>query len=151
MADTGAPASRGFINRALAGIEYAGNKLPDPAALFLILLVATWIVSYFLAPVEFSELNPRTGEAIRVANQLTGPALAQEPPCACRGDMNGDAVVDSLDIQGFADALVSGEGGGDLAYLCADFDCSGTVDLDDVLFDLDDLAQRQCNQVGPSR
>jgi hypothetical protein len=29
----------GFVNRALNAIEVIGNKLPDPAALFLILLI----------------------------------------------------------------------------------------------------------------
>ena len=66
----------GWLNRALNAIEVAGNKLPDPAMLFLILLVVTWIISALLASVQFTEVDPRTGEPIRVLNQLTGPALA---------------------------------------------------------------------------
>ena len=58
-------------------IEYAGNKLPDPAVLFLLLLLITWGVSYLLAPLEFTEVNPRTGEPIRVVNQLAGSELAR--------------------------------------------------------------------------
>lgn len=77
MADTSTNGSRGLINRALGAIEYAGNKLPDPAVLFLLLLFATWIISYFLAPVAFTEINPRTGEEIRVINQLSGVSLAE--------------------------------------------------------------------------
>lgn len=76
MVDTAPSPSKGIINRVLGGIEWAGNKLPDPAVLFLILLVATWVISWWLAPVEFTEVNPRTGDAIRVQNQLTGTALA---------------------------------------------------------------------------
>jgi aminobenzoyl-glutamate transport protein len=70
-------APKGLITRVLKAIEFAGNKLPDPAVLFLILLVATWILSHFLAPIEFTEVNPKTEEPIRVVNQLTGPALAE--------------------------------------------------------------------------
>ena len=66
----------GFVDRALNGIETVGNRLPDPAMLFLLLLVLTWIASALLAQVEFAETDPRTGEPLRIANQLTGTALA---------------------------------------------------------------------------
>ncbi len=66
----------GSLDRFLNWIENAGNKLPDPAVLFLILMIAVWVLSALLAPVAFSELDPRTGEPIRVQNQLTGTALA---------------------------------------------------------------------------
>ena len=65
----------GFVSRVLNGIEAAGNRLPDPAMLFLLLLVLTWIASALLAPIEFAESDPRTGEPLRIANQLTGTAL----------------------------------------------------------------------------
>ncbi|MCP3977310.1 MAG: hypothetical protein GY720_22705, partial [bacterium] len=48
------PAEKTWLNRALDWIEVAGNKLPDPAVLFLILMIATWIVSAILAPIEFT-------------------------------------------------------------------------------------------------
>ncbi len=67
----------GLLGRFLDAIEVVGNKLPDPAVLFLILMVATWVASAVLAPVQFDEVNPRTGEPVRVVSQLTGPALAQ--------------------------------------------------------------------------
>ena len=66
--DVAAP--RGFVEKALNWIEVVGNKLPDPAVLFVIALVITWILSALLAPVEFAEINPRTGEPLRVINQL---------------------------------------------------------------------------------
>ena len=72
-----APPPTGVVGRALAWVEVVGNKLPDPAILFLIFLVATWIVSALLAPIEFTNIHPQTGEPVRVINQLTGPALAQ--------------------------------------------------------------------------
>ena len=70
-------ASKGWLNRALNAIEVAGNKLPDPALLFLILMLLTWVLSAVLAPVQFSEIDPRTGEAVKIENQMTGEALAQ--------------------------------------------------------------------------
>ena len=71
-----APDSRGFVARALNGIETVGNRLPDPAILFLLLLVLTWVASAALAPIGFADQDPRTGEPLRIANQLTGDALA---------------------------------------------------------------------------
>ena len=70
-----APERRSFVDRALNGIETVGNRLPDPAILFLLLLVLTWLASAVLSPIEFAETNPRTGEPLRIANQLTGTAL----------------------------------------------------------------------------
>ena len=64
------------IDRFLNTIERVGNKLPDPAVLFLISLIVVWVLSMLLAPVVFSEIDPRTGEAITVNNLLTGAALA---------------------------------------------------------------------------
>ena len=85
----------GLVDRALSSIETIGNRLPDPAVLFLLLLLLTWVVSALLSPVEFAEADPRTCEQVqelaeyypggefrraclplRIANQLTGPALA---------------------------------------------------------------------------
>src|SRR5688500_7128585 len=65
-----------WIDRALNTIEVVGNKLPDPAALFLILLVVVWILSALLAPISFSEIDPRNGQPIKINNQLTGTAIA---------------------------------------------------------------------------
>ncbi|MEM1042428.1 MAG: AbgT family transporter [Bacteroidota bacterium] len=66
----------GLVNRLLGSIERIGNKLPDPAMLFLISLFIVWGLSALLAPVEFADLDPRSGEPIRVINLLTGTALA---------------------------------------------------------------------------
>ena len=66
----------GFINRVLGSIETIGNKLPDPSMLFLISMVIVWILSVLLAGVEFVDIDPRSGEPIRVNNMLEGTALA---------------------------------------------------------------------------
>jgi len=64
------------VERALNAIERVGNALPDPAVLFFVMLILTWVVSSLLAPVDFAETHPATGEPIRVVNQLSGEALA---------------------------------------------------------------------------
>lgn len=65
-----------WIDRALNTIETVGNKLPDPAALFLILLIVVWALSALLAPMEFAEIDPRTKEPIKIVNQLSGTSVA---------------------------------------------------------------------------
>ena len=67
---------KGFITRMLNIIEKIGNKLPDPAILFFISLLLVWVISALMAPIEFSDINPRTGEAIKIQNLLTGDAMA---------------------------------------------------------------------------
>ncbi|HWP43107.1 MAG TPA: AbgT family transporter [Blastocatellia bacterium] len=76
VAKTEASEKSSWIDRALNAIERIGNRLPDPAALFLILLVLVWILSAILAPIQFSEIDPRNGKPIQVHNQMTGAAIA---------------------------------------------------------------------------
>ncbi len=63
------------IARILDWIERIGNKLPDPAVLFLLALVITWVVSALLAPMTFSAIDPRTGDPVVVRNLLAGQEL----------------------------------------------------------------------------
>ena len=49
---------RGLIVRFLDGLEWLGNKLPDPAILFLIGMIATWVISGYLSRLEFTETLP---------------------------------------------------------------------------------------------
>ena len=76
MSTTANTENKGFVNRMLNVIEKVGNKLPDPAVLFLIAMIIVWILSAMLAPVEFAEINPRDGNPIRVQNLLTGGQMA---------------------------------------------------------------------------
>lgn len=86
MSSDAAPAPgarKGFTQRALDWLETAGNKLPDPAVLFIIGLFVTWLLSWLLAGVAFSEIDPRTispdnpgGSPIRIQNLLTGHGMA---------------------------------------------------------------------------
>jgi para-aminobenzoyl-glutamate transporter family len=64
------------MDRLLNVIERAGNRLPDPAVLFVIALLLVWILSALLASVSFAEIDPRNQQPIQVQNLLTGPALA---------------------------------------------------------------------------
>lgn len=65
-----------WATRALDRIEVVGNKLPDPAVIFLISLMIVWTLSALLSGVSFSAVDPRTGEAVVVNNLLTGASLA---------------------------------------------------------------------------
>ncbi len=56
-------------------VERTGNRLPDPAVHFLIALALTWGLSLLLSGIDFGEVDPRTGEALRIVNQLTPEAL----------------------------------------------------------------------------
>ncbi len=64
------------IDRFLNGIETAGNKLPDPAILFVIALLTVWVLSAILSPIAFTEIDPRNQQPIQVQNLLSGAALA---------------------------------------------------------------------------
>ena len=75
MTTSKAAQEKGFVNRMLGWIEKVGNKLPDPAVLFLVALILVWILSAILSPVEFTDINPRDGNPIRIQNLLTGSAL----------------------------------------------------------------------------
>ncbi|MBI1381569.1 MAG: AbgT family transporter [Planctomycetaceae bacterium] len=77
---------RGPLAAFLGWIERVGNKLPDPALLFFLLMLATWVISALLSgsPFEGTDratgatttlLNPRTGEPLMVENLLAPKAL----------------------------------------------------------------------------
>ncbi len=68
--------SKGWVERALAWVERVGNKLPDPAMLFVIALAAVWILSWLLADYQFSVPGKDGVRQLAVQNQLTGGALA---------------------------------------------------------------------------
>jgi len=74
--DPSSPEKPKLIDRFLNAIERIGNLLPDPALLFLGGMILVWILSLIFAPMTFTEIDPRTGEAIKIQNLLTGAALA---------------------------------------------------------------------------
>ena len=62
--------------RFLDRVEVLGNRLPDPAVLFLLLLIAVWVFSALLAPFSYSHIDPRTGSALEIHNLATPDQLA---------------------------------------------------------------------------
>jgi aminobenzoyl-glutamate transport protein len=65
------------LTRVLDAIERAGNRLPDPALLFLLLLFVVWFCSALLAQFDYRHVDPRTGVPVVVENLLTPTALTR--------------------------------------------------------------------------
>ena len=72
---TSTDTSQGFTQRALAAIERIGNRLPDPAMLFVGLLFVVWLLSWALSYFDYGVTDPRSGEPLQVMNQLSGTAM----------------------------------------------------------------------------
>ena len=68
---------KGVFNRFLGGVEYLGNKIPDPMLLFVFLSAGTVILSFVLSKVGFSGVNPATGETVTVYNLLSADGLVR--------------------------------------------------------------------------
>ncbi len=77
MADEQAQSSNAAPGGFLATVERVGNKLPDPAVLFIALLVIVWVLSWLLSYVTFSVVDPRTNEALVINNLLAGSAVTE--------------------------------------------------------------------------
>ncbi|NMP31858.1 AbgT family transporter [Thalassotalea sp. M1531] len=65
------------FQRILNKIEIWGNKLPDPAALFILLLGIVMVLSWALSGIDFNLTDPRSGQALQINNQLSGVAITQ--------------------------------------------------------------------------
>jgi aminobenzoyl-glutamate transport protein len=79
--DSETPAKRGKrgpVTLFLDGLEYVGNKLPDPAVLFLIGIVLIALLSLGLSTIEFEEIDPRsqTKSPIRIVNLFEAKSIA---------------------------------------------------------------------------
>lgn len=75
MSDAASAVKPSRLERALAAVERVGNKLPDPAVLFIALLFIVWIFSWLLSGVAFDVVDPRNGQPLEVQNQLAGGAM----------------------------------------------------------------------------
>ena len=69
--------SNSALQRVLNKIEIWGNRLPDPAVLFIILLALVWVLSWLLSDVNFNVIDPRSGQALVISNQLSGTGITQ--------------------------------------------------------------------------
>ncbi len=63
--------------RILASVERNGNRLPDPAVLFIVLLFIVWILSWLLSYFTFDAVDPRSGEALVIKSLLSGAAMTE--------------------------------------------------------------------------
>jgi aminobenzoyl-glutamate transport protein len=61
----------------LGAVERIGNRLPDPAVLFIYLLVAVWLLSWLMSYLQFDLVDPRNGQQLVINNQLSGSAITQ--------------------------------------------------------------------------
>lgn len=68
---------KSLSERILNSIESIGNKLPDPAVLFAILLVSVWIISWLFSGISFDEIDPRTSAQIKINNLLAPKELVK--------------------------------------------------------------------------
>jgi aminobenzoyl-glutamate transport protein len=58
------------MQRFLNSVERAGNRLPDPAVLFVYLLLIVFVLSYALGGADHGLVDPRDGKALAVKNLL---------------------------------------------------------------------------------
>ena len=65
-----------LIARFLNFVERVGNKLPDPAIIFLFAMLLIWFLSWWFSGLSFDAIDPRTGEAIIINNMLASDSLA---------------------------------------------------------------------------
>ncbi|MGM9988739.1 MAG: AbgT family transporter [Bacillaceae bacterium] len=71
------PQKRGFVLRVLDKIERNGNKLPDPVTLFVILSALIMVVSFALAKMGVSIVDPvNDGQLLEVNNLLSKEGIA---------------------------------------------------------------------------
>lgn len=71
----------------LAAVERIGDRLPDPAVLFIALLFLVWVLSRLLSYISFETIDPRTGETLVINNLLSGSASGNGGcwrPFSCR-------------------------------------------------------------------
>jgi len=57
-------------SRFLNGIEYAGNLLPDPVVLYILLAAMVPLLSAILIPLNWTRVHPGTGETVELVNLL---------------------------------------------------------------------------------
>ncbi|WP_181937474.1 AbgT family transporter, partial [Edwardsiella anguillarum] len=57
--------------RFLGAVERLGNRIPDPALLFIYLMILLLLLSAALSQVSFEFINPSSGEAVQVVNMMT--------------------------------------------------------------------------------
>ncbi len=64
-------------SRMLSSVERIGNKLPDPAILFVGLLIVVWALSWILSYISFEVIDPRTNSPVVIKNLLSGESMTE--------------------------------------------------------------------------
>ncbi|MEX3507149.1 AbgT family transporter [Corynebacterium sp. LK2590] len=67
---------RGLLDRFLSGVEYVGNKLPEPFTIFVILFLITGVASTVMAWMDVAVQVPGSDEVSEVNGLFTGEGLA---------------------------------------------------------------------------
>ncbi len=70
-------ALRNWRDRFLNSVERLGNALPDPVAIFVIIIVILMVVSAFAAGQGWSVTNPVTGEVLQAKSLFSEPLMRQ--------------------------------------------------------------------------
>ncbi|MEM7079288.1 MAG: AbgT family transporter [Pseudomonadota bacterium] len=65
-----------MVEKFLSAVERVGNRLPDPAMLFLGGMLLVWIISWLLADYSFSVPAAEGQRDLAISNQLSGTSLA---------------------------------------------------------------------------
>jgi aminobenzoyl-glutamate transport protein len=69
------PKRKGALPRFLDTVEWAGNRLPEPATLFVVLCVAVVLLSAAVAAIGWSVTHPSTGAQVEAVSLLNGDGL----------------------------------------------------------------------------
>jgi len=77
MSEAAQKTKSSLLERILESVERIGNKLPDPAVLFIVLLFVVWLMSWLLSFVTFNVVDPRTEELLVINNLLAGSAITE--------------------------------------------------------------------------
>lgn len=74
--DSGGTGKRSVLDRFLSGVEYVGNKLPEPFTIFVILFLITGVASTVMAWMGIAVQVPGSDEVSEVNGLFTGEGLA---------------------------------------------------------------------------
>ncbi len=73
MTQTASPTTT--LTRLLNAVERIGNKLPDPALLFVSLMLIVFVASWLFSSMSFDVIDPRSKAPLQVVNLLSGASL----------------------------------------------------------------------------
>jgi hypothetical protein len=76
--------------------------------------------------------HPLQNQAIDLAFALAGDLPCPSVCPTCRGDLNGDGLINGLDIECFIDCLIGGTIPGYCHCTCGDMNLDGAVNMLDV-------------------